>query len=58
MSLALVREEARRLWARARQCSDVAETTDGEAARKRLIELANDLAAKAAKIEAETPEPS
>jgi hypothetical protein len=53
-----MREEARRLWARARQCRDVAETTDGEAARKRLIELANDLAAKAAKIEAETPEPS
>jgi hypothetical protein len=53
-----MREEARRLWARARQCRDEAETTDDEAARKRLIELANDLAAKAAKIEAQTPEPS
>ena len=53
-----MREEVRRLWARARQCLAAAETTDDEADKRRLMQQADELAAKAAKLEAETPEPS
>jgi hypothetical protein len=53
-----MRKEAKAFWGRARECRVVATTTRDEAARKLLLELAEELEAEAAKIEAETPEPS
>jgi hypothetical protein len=53
-----MREEAQRFWARARECRNVADHSKDKEARKLLLELADELEAEAAKIEAETPEPS
>ena len=53
-----MRQEAQRLWGRARECRVKAETARDEATRADLLQIAEELEAEAAKIEAETPEPS
>jgi hypothetical protein len=53
-----MRAEAQRFWARARECRIKAVVARDEATRKDLLDIAEQLEAEAAKIEAETPEPS
>jgi hypothetical protein len=53
-----MREEAERLWGRARECRIKAETARAEPMRKELLKLADELEAKAMKVEAETAEAS
>jgi hypothetical protein len=53
-----MRDEAKQLWPRARECRVSAEDAGDEAAKKRILETAEELEAEARKIEAETREPS
>ena len=53
-----MREEAKHLWARAKECRVRATTTRDEAQRKLLNDLAEELEKEAVKIESGTPEPS
>jgi hypothetical protein len=50
-------EKAERLRARARQCRSVAELARDRASRRLLLQIADELEADAATIEAETADP-
>ncbi len=58
VSLGAVREEAARLYARAREVRVVAETARDAASRKLLSQTADKFEAEARRIEEETPEQS
>ena len=53
-----MRDEAKRFYARARECREVAERSNDQIAAKLLRHFADELEAEAAKIGEETPEAS
>jgi len=52
----LIREEAQRFRARARECRMVRDRTRDEVARRQLLQLAQELEGEARTIEGERPE--